>query len=132
MSLLKEMEDPSPFLIFGSVSLKSGPEIRIPLNIWCDTGAFQSLILQECLPFSEDSALSFIVLVEGFGSGFLALQLHTFNLATRLVSGDVAVAVCDHVPINRVAFILRNDLAGGRVFVAPKDVSVPIIPEGPD
>lgn len=109
----------SSFLMDGFVSLDSDSSKRLPIKIWRDTGAFQSLILQDFLPFSEKSSLGSNALVEGFGGGYLHLPMHTLNLQTSLVSGSVDVAICPYIPIDGVSFILGNDLAGDRVAAAP-------------
>lgn len=47
-------------------------------------------------------------IVEGFGGGHLLLPMHTINLESVLVSGEVAVALCAHIPIKGVSFYLRE------------------------
>ena len=42
------------------------------------------------------------------------------------------VALCSHIPIDGVSFVLGNDLAGGRVLVTPKVTSIPQIADVPD
>ena len=59
------------FLTDGFVSLNTDPEIKCPIKIWRDTGAFQSVMLHNVLPFTEKSALGSHALVKGFGEGFL-------------------------------------------------------------
>ena len=72
------------FLTDGFVSLNSDPEIKCPIKIWRDTGAFQSVMLHNVLPFTEKSALGSHALVKGFGEGFLMLPLHKLNLDSEL------------------------------------------------
>lgn len=121
----------SLFLMDGFVSLASDPNNKCPIKIWRDSGAFQSVILQGVLPFSEQSELKCSAIVQGFG-GYLTLPLHTVNLHTALVSGNVSVAVCPTIPIDGVSMILGNDLAGDKVLAAPIVVSTPGLCENPD
>ena len=93
------------------------------------SGAFQSLILEDFLQFTDVGSS---ILVEGFGGGYLSCPLHTLNLQTALVSGEVVVAVCPYLPIEGVSFILGNDLAGGRVLAASEVVTSPVAIKCPD
>lgn len=52
-----ELAGSVPFLMDGFVSLVCDPSSRKPIKIWRDSGAFQSLILQDVLPFCDNSAL---------------------------------------------------------------------------
>ena len=54
-----------------ALCLNSDPEIKCLIKIWWDTGAFQSVMLHNVLPFAEKSALGSHALVKGFGEGFL-------------------------------------------------------------
>ena len=115
-----------------ALCLNSDPEIKCLIKIWWDTGAFQSVMLHNVLPFTEKSALGSHALVKGFGEGFLTLPLHNLNLESELVSGEVVVALCSQIPIDGVSFIFGNDLAGGRVLVTPKVTSIPQLADVPD
>ena len=57
------------FLMDGYVSLTSNPEAKQPVKIWRDSGAFQSVILQDLLPFTAVSGLCSSAVIEGFGVG---------------------------------------------------------------
>ncbi len=127
-----ELAGSSSFLMDGFVCLSSDPEHRQAIKIWRDTGAFQSVILQDVLPFNENSAQGSEVIVKGFGGGFLSMPLHNIHLQSDLVSGNVVVALCSHIPIDEVSFILGNDLAGGRVQVVPEVTSTPCKIDSPD
>lgn len=116
----------------GFVSLISDAMSRRSIKIWRDSGAFQSLILQDVLQFSDQSAVGSNAIVERFGGGHLSLPMHNLNLESALVSGQVSVCVCSHIPIKGVSFILGNDLAGGRVLVAPEVVPRRVAPARPD
>ena len=56
------MEIYEPFLSDGFVSLNSDSAQSTPIKILRDTGASQSLILADTLPFSEKSSLIFAYL----------------------------------------------------------------------
>ena len=127
-----ELPGSSSFLMDGCVSLVTDPSTKQPIKIWRDSGAFQSLILQDLLPFTDRSKLGSSALVQGFGGGYLSLPMHKLTLETGLVSGEVAVAVCSSLPIKGVSFILGNDLAGGRVLTAPEVVPFPVVSKRPD
>ncbi|XP_073721213.1 uncharacterized protein [Misgurnus anguillicaudatus] len=122
----------SVFLMDGVVCLSSDPEFKQPIKIWRDTGAFQSVILQDILPFAERSALGSEVLVKGFGADYLSMPLHNIHLQSDLITGDVVVALCSQIPIDGVSFILGNDLAGGKVLPAPEVTVTPYKSDGPD
>ena len=63
-----------PFVSHGTVSLGSGEES--PVTILRDTGASQSLILADVLPFSADSATGASVLLQGVELGTVNVPLH--------------------------------------------------------
>uniref|UniRef100_A0A9J8CV35 Gypsy retrotransposon integrase-like protein 1 n=1 Tax=Cyprinus carpio carpio TaxID=630221 RepID=A0A9J8CV35_CYPCA len=128
----RELAGSSSFLMDGCVCLSSDPENRQAVKIWRDTGAFQSVILYDVLSFNEKSAQGSEVIVKGFGGGFLSMPLHSINLQSDLVSGDVVVALCSQIPIDGVSFILGNDLAGGKVLAVPEVISTVLKSGSPD
>ena len=60
-----------PFLSDGFVSLNSDYAQSIPIKILRDTGASQSLILADTLPFSEKTSSGTSVLIQGVECGFV-------------------------------------------------------------
>lgn len=66
----------SSFLMDGCVTLSSDPMTKCGIVIWCDSGAFQSVMLQDAPPFSDRSFLGSYTLVKGIYEGFLMLP-HT-------------------------------------------------------
>ena len=80
-----------------------------------DTGAAQSLIVEDALPFSVDSASGDEVLLQGVELGHVSVPLHTIYLQCDLVVGPVTIGVRPSLPVKGVAVILGNDLAGNRV-----------------
>ena len=86
------MEIDEPFLSDGFVSLNSDFAQSTPITILRDTGASQSLILADTLPFSvKTSGTS--VFIQGVESGFVNLPLHNFYLSSDLVNDPVAVGI---------------------------------------
>ncbi len=107
-----------PFLSSGSVSFSPDSETQ-PVRILRDTGAMQSLILEEMLPFSPESYTGSDVLIRGCEMGCVNVPLHRVYLESDLVTGPVTVGVCSRLPVEGVSFILGNELAGGKVFPRP-------------
>jgi hypothetical protein len=62
-----ELPGSSSFLMDGCVSLVTDPQTKQPIKIWRDSGAFQSLILQDLLPFTDQSKLGSSALIQGLG-----------------------------------------------------------------
>ena len=100
-----------------------------------DTGASQSLVLADVLPFSLVT-----VLLQGVENGTVHVPLHHVFLTSDLVSGPVTIGVRTSLPTDRVHFLFGNDLAGGKVVpshvVADKpkieEVIDPILEKIPD
>ena len=118
-------KDFGPFVSESSVSLFDSPPTKI--HVLRDTGAAQSLILKNVLPFSEESYSGTSVLVSGVG-GIQSIPLHKVVLESKLVpAGVYLVGVCDTLPVNGVSLLLGNDLAGSRVVSNPCMSDVPVI-----
>ena len=64
-----------------------------PIKILRDTGASQSLILADTLPFSEKTSSGTSVLIQGVECGFVNVPLHDIYLSSDLVTGLVAVGI---------------------------------------
>uniref|UniRef100_A0A3B1J3T9 Gypsy retrotransposon integrase-like protein 1 n=1 Tax=Astyanax mexicanus TaxID=7994 RepID=A0A3B1J3T9_ASTMX len=116
----------SPFVSQGEVSLNAG-EAAVPVNILRDTGAAQSLILANTLPFGVDSFCGSYAVCKGLGSDYMKVPLHTVYLASKLLSGLFRIAVCDALPVDGIAVILGNDLAGGKVFPILEILDTPVL-----
>ena len=105
-----------------------------------DTGAPQSLLLADVLPFSEKSYSDESVLLQGVECGIVNVPRHHVFLASDLVSMPVTVGIRSSLPIDGVHFLLGNDLAGGKVISSPvvtdkpkiEEVIDPILEEIPD
>ena len=92
------MEIYEPFLSDGFVSLNSDSAQSTPIKILRDTGASQSLILADTLPFSEKYSSWTSVLIQGVECGFVTVPLHYIYLSSDLVTGLVAVGIRPSLP----------------------------------
>ena len=126
------MEIYEPFLSNGSVSLNSDFAQSTPIKILRDTGASQSLILADTLPFSEKTSSGTSVLIQGEECGFINVPLHNIYLSSDLVTGLVAVGIRPSLPFKGVHLLLGNDLAGDKVVVDPLLINTPCVDQPPD
>ena len=126
------MEIYEPFLSDGSVSLNSDFAQSTPIKILRDTGASQSLILADTLPFSEKTSSGTSVLIQGVECGFINVPLHNIYLSSDLVTGLVAVGIRPSLPFKGVHLLLGNDLAGDKVVVDPLLTNTPCVDQLPD
>ena len=120
------------FLSEGFVSLTSDSAQSTPIKILRDTGASQSLILADTLPFSEKTSTGTSVLIQGVECGFVNVPLHNIYLSSDLVSGPVAVGIRPYLPFKGVHLLLGNDLAGDKVVVNPLLTNTPCEDQLPD
>ena len=114
------------------MSLNSDYAQSIPIKILRDTGASQSLILADTLPFSEKTSSGTSVLIQGVECGFVNVPLHNIYLSSDLVTGFVAVGIRPSLPFKGVHLLLGNDLAGDKVVVNPLLTTIPCIDQPPD
>lgn len=116
----KELVDQSfePFVSHGSVSLSEEGD-SVPIVILRDTGAKQSLIRGDVLPFADESYSGLDVLAWGIEMNVMRVPLHFVHLTSKFVTGKFQIAVRPQLPIAGIHLILGNDLAGGQVFPAP-------------
>ena len=121
-----------PFLSDCFVSLNSDSAQSTPIKILRDTGASQSLILADTLPFSEKTSSGTSVLIQGVECGFVNVPLHNIYLSSDLVTGLVAVGIRPSLPFKGVHLLLGNDLAGDKVVVNPLLTSTPCVDQPPD
>jgi len=108
-----------PFVLQGIVSLVDAGE-ESPVTILRDTGASQSLILTDVLPFSTTSATGTSVLLQGVELGIMRVPLHRIILKCSLVNGPVIVGVRPSLLVQGITVLLGNDLAGGRIIESPR------------
>ena len=96
------------------------------------SGASQSLILSDTLPFSEKTFSGTSVLIHGVECGFVNVPLHNIYLSSDLVTGLVAVGIRPSVPFKGVRLLLGNDLARDKVVVNPLLNSTPCVDQPTD
>lgn len=118
----------SPFISYGHVSFV-GEELKVPVTILRDTGASESFILQDVLPFSSVSSTGTNVLIRGIGLNVLSVPLHKIMLTSEIVSGEVVIGVRPSLPVDGVHIILGNNLAGDKVW--PDVLSPPVVSSVP-
>ena len=108
-------------------SLNSDSAQSTPIKILRDTGASQSLILADTLPFSEKTSSGTSILIHGVECGFVNVSLHNIYLSSDLVTGLVAVGIRPSLPFKGVHLLLDNDLAGDKIVVDPLLTSTPCV-----
>jgi len=116
-----ELKSYLPFITEGFVSLKGSKE-QVRIKILRDTGAFDSFIVAATLPFSNDTFVGSSIPVVGMGLNVLNVPQHKMMLHCNLFQGEVSVGVRPALPVDGVAMILGNDIAGDKVWA---DVSPP-------
>ncbi|XP_059848380.1 uncharacterized protein LOC132406577 [Hypanus sabinus] len=125
----RAQEGREKFISERTVSVKEG-ETPVPVRIWRDTGADQSLILRKMLDFGPEIETGEVVL-RGIGNGTEAVPLHRMFLKYDLVSGPVEIGVRSKLPMDGVDVLLGKDLAGGDVYSAVELTSKPVSAEDP-
>ena len=126
------MEIFEPFMLNGFVSLSGDNCPPTPIKILRDTGASQSLILADILPFSEKTSSGTSVLIQGVECGTVNIPLHHVNLLSDLVTGLVVIGITPSLPFKGVHLLLGNDLAGDKVVVNPFVTDTPNIGQTDD
>ena len=126
------MEIFEPFMLNGFVSLSGDNCPPTPIKILRDTGASQSLILADILPFSEKTSSGTSVLIQGVECGTVNISLHHVNLSSDLVTGLVLIGITPSLPFKGVHLLLGNDLAEDKVVVNPLVTDTPNIGQTDD
>ena len=122
-----------PFVFDGSVSFQNDESTVPRIKILRDTGASQSLILADTLPFSEKTYAGKNALIRGIDAQkYTSVPLHNMNLKSGLVSGEVQIGIIGSLPFDGIHLILGNDLAGSKVNVDPILSDKPILSQSPD
>ena len=119
-------------MLNGFVSLSGGNCPPTPIKILRDTGASQSLISADILPFSEKTSSGTSVLIQGVECGTVNIPLHHVHLSSDLVTGLVVVGITPSLPFKGVHLLLGNDLAGDKVVVNPLVTDTPNIGQTDD
>ncbi|XP_062899817.1 metastasis-associated in colon cancer protein 1 isoform X1 [Mobula hypostoma] len=125
----KVQEGRERFISAGLVSVKKRLK-PVPVRIWRDTGACQSLILKSVLEFSSETQTGEVE-VKGVGEGTESVPLHQIHLQSNLVSGLVTIGVRSELPMKDVEVLLGNDIAGGIVFPVVRLTGQPASMEAP-
>ena len=123
------MEIFEPFMLNGFVSLSGD---NCSPTILRDTGASQSLILADILPFSEKTSSGTSVLIQGVECGTVNIPLHHVNLSSDLVTGLVVIGITPSLPFKGVHLLLGNDLPGDKIVVNPRVTDTPNIGQTED
>ena len=113
-----------PFLSKGTVALDRDVDSK-SIKILRDTGANQTLMLENVLMLSEKTFTGAKALMQGIDSNYLQVPLHRVYLDSELVKGYVTVGVMTDLPVPGVSLIMGNDIAGGKVVVEPHVVETP-------
>ncbi len=121
-----------PFLMEGFVSVSEHSPDPVRVTMLRDTGATQSFIVADALPFSERTFCGSHVLVRGLEMSTMKVPLHQIHLKSDLFSGLVKVGVRDSLPVHGVNFILGNDIAGGKMVPLLEVCDKPILSDDPD
>ena len=89
------------------------------ITVLRDTGAAQSLILENALPEGFEVKGNEVVLLGGFPDTVVSRPLETFYLDSTLTCGYVRLAIVECLPVAGVDLLLANDLARGIVGMNP-------------
>jgi len=104
-----------------------------PIRILRDTGASQSTLLADTLPFSEESSVGANVLIKGVdASDYTLVPLHNVCLSSNVVSGPVTLCISSSLPFEGVHLPLGNNLAGDKVVVSHVIYDKPCFDQVPD
>ena len=101
-----------------------------PIKILRDTGASQSLILADILPFSEKTSSGTSVLIQGVECG--TVNILSIMLICHQIWFLGLVGITPSLPFKGVHLLLGNDLAGDKVVVNPLVTDTPNISQTDD
>lgn len=107
-----------PFTMVGTVSVNLSDAEQKQVCILRGTGASQTLIHADTLPFTEKTYAGYNVILRGVEMGYVPQPVHYVCLKTDLISGVFPMAVCAALSIANVSVLLGNDIAGGKVVPA--------------
>uniref|UniRef100_A0AAQ4NYV1 Gypsy retrotransposon integrase-like protein 1 n=1 Tax=Gasterosteus aculeatus aculeatus TaxID=481459 RepID=A0AAQ4NYV1_GASAC len=119
------------FVSVGSVSCTGRTEDQREIKILRDTGAAQSVILADVLPWSDQTYCGSHILLCGIEANPISVPLHWVHMHSDLVSGRFRVGVVPTLAVEGVALLLGNDIAGGKVSPVPEVTDRPQ-PNGSD
>lgn len=104
-----------PFVFDAFVSLTGESADKHPIRALRDTACSQSVILASALPFSDNSACHYSLVLRGVEMGYMPRPVHRVYIQSTLVTGSFPVAVCTELPIPGIVLLMGNDIAGGKV-----------------
>ena len=115
------------------MSLSSDLTYSNPVEILRDTGASQSLLLANTLPFSDVSFTGTNVIIKGVDSTeFHSIPLHNAYLSSDLISGHVVVGILPSLHFDGAHLLIGNDHAGSKVEVNPLVTNKPSVDPNTD
>ena len=114
----------NPFISKGYVSLSKNGD-KVPVKILRDTGATQSLLVEDILPLSDSTATDTSVQIQGIELGVMSVPLHVVYLSSELITGTVTIGTRPTLPNKGISLILGNDLAGNKVIPELQLISDP-------
>lgn len=76
------------------------------------------MILAAALPCTDQSACNYGSVLCGVEMGYIPRPMHRVHAELKLITGFFPVAVCPALPIEGMAFLMGNDIAGGKVTPA--------------
>ena len=82
----------------------------VEVSVLRDTGASQSLLLQEKLPKGVIEATRETVLIEGIGGKRVKISLYKITLKSQWKNGPIQVGVVDKLPMKGISLILGNEV----------------------
>ena len=102
------------FLFDGEVTPCMSGEAGTPVVILRDTGATQSLMVENGLSFPPDSAVNAKVLIQTVDGNYMSVPLYRVDLKCDLVSGPVTVGVVPELPMAGIDFFVGERLGWGQ------------------
>ena len=105
----------SAFQAEGRVATsEKNPQGR-PINVFRDTGAFQSLIRADALPLDANTATGQEIQIADM-CGTLRVPLHKIFLDSKVWSGEILVGKVQKLPIEGIHLIIGNEIAGDSIW----------------
>ena len=101
------MEIYEPFISKGMISFMNDSTKPIHIKILRDTGASQSIILADVLPFSEKIYSGTSVLIQGVECGLMNVPLYNIFLYSELVTRPVAVGIRSSLPFDSIHLLFK-------------------------
>ena len=114
-----------PFISKATVTTPGVVGTQTPIVAQRDTGASQSLLLEDNLPREANTYTGSDVFLQGVDLEVMSVPLHRIQVQSDLAAGPFSVGIRPSLPVKGVDFILGNDLAGDKVMPSPCMVSSP-------